>query len=128
MCPEPVPVTVDAHQIQRALVELLLGAAALAPHGSVKLCTSPGRNTVAVARILAEPVEQHLPADLFEPFGDSHVSGGLMLPLSKRLINNQDGRVNVQRHDNRLEFVVELPASNAPLVAVGTLPISAAGP
>jgi nitrogen-specific signal transduction histidine kinase len=66
---------------------------------------------MATGSILMEPVEQRLPEDLFEPFADGRVVRGLMLPLSKRLIENQGGRVSAFRHDKRVEFIIELPAS-----------------
>lgn len=125
LCSEPVPISVDAHQIQRALIDLLLAAATLAPRGSVKLCTNPQRKSMATVRILMEPVEQRLPEDLFEPFAERRVAHGLMLPLSRRLIENQGGRVNVLRRDGGLEFVIELPASKQAAIESIALPASA---
>lgn len=125
LCSQPAPISVDAHQIQRALIELLLAAAALAPRGSVKLSTNPGLNFMATVRILMEPIEQRLPEDLFEPFAEGLVAHGLMLPLSKRLIENQGGRVTALRRDSRLEFVIELPTSKAAAMETRAVPVSA---
>jgi signal transduction histidine kinase len=127
LCVQPVPISVDAHQIQRALIELLLAASTLAPRGSVKLCTSPRRNSMATVRILMEPVEQRLPEDLFEPFAERRVAYGLMLPLSRRLIENQGGGVKALRRDSRLEFVIELPAPKAAAIETAAVPVSADG-
>src|SRR3990172_7657346 len=55
-CPHSVPITVDAHQIQRALIELLLAGSALSSEGSVKLCTAT-HNATATIRLVAAPVD-----------------------------------------------------------------------
>jgi nitrogen-specific signal transduction histidine kinase len=59
-----------------------------------------------------EPVEQRLPRDLFEPFGDDHAPTGLTLPLVKRLVENQGGRITAARDSERLEFVIQLPMTH----------------
>jgi nitrogen-specific signal transduction histidine kinase len=68
-----------------------------------------------------------LPGDLFEPFAEGQVAHGLTLPLAKRLIENQGGQVQALQRDNRLEFVIELPASKPVAVDVAVVPLSPAG-
>jgi len=107
-----VPVAVDAHQLQRALIDLLLAGSSLAAQGPVTLSTAT-QNGTATLRVVAEGVAGELRADLFEPFGVGRVPHGLMLPLVRRLIENQGGKVTAAQHDNRLEFVIELPMSKS---------------
>lgn len=118
-----VPVTVDAHQLQRALIDLLLAGSSLAVQGSVTLSTATQDET-ATLRLVAEGVAKDLPGDLFEPFGVGRVPHGLMLPLVRRLIENQAGRIAATRQDRRLEFVIELPTSKT---AAGPAAIPARG-
>jgi len=125
LCSRSVPITVDVHQIQRALIELLLAGSALSSEGSVKLCTVT-HNATATIRLVAEPVDQGLSGDFFEPFGDGHAAHGLMLPLARRLIENQGGRITGTRDGRRLQFLIELPASNR-AAAAAVLPRAAAG-
>jgi two-component system sensor histidine kinase HydH len=105
-----VPITADAHQLQRALIELLLVGSSLAPQGSMKLSTAT-QNSTATVRLVAEGVAQGLHGDLFEPFGVGDVPCGLTLPLVRRLIENQGGTVMATQQDRRLEFVIDLPTS-----------------
>lgn len=121
-----VPITVDAHQLQRALVDLLLVGSSLAPQGSIKLSTARRKSTARI-RLVAEGVAQCLPGDLFEPFAVSDVPHGLTLPLVRRLIENQGGEVTVTRQDRWLEFVIELPTSNT-AVEAASLPLESGGP
>lgn len=109
LCPSPVPVTVDAHQLQRALIELLLTGSALAPNAPVVVSTAS--NSKTTIRITVGPVERHLPRDLFEPFSADHVPHSLTLPLVKRLIENQGGSVTAVSRDAQLQFLIELPTS-----------------
>ena len=109
---QSVPITVDAHQLQRALIDLLLVGSSLTPQGSVKLSTAT-RDSTATIHLVAEGVAQGLPGDLFEPFGVGDVPHGLTLPLVKRLIENQGGKVAATRQGRRLEFVIELPTPKA---------------
>jgi two-component system sensor histidine kinase HydH len=120
-----VPVTVDAHQLQRALIELLLVGSSLAPQRPLKLSTAM-QNSTATVSLVVEGVAHGLSGDLFEPFGASDVPHGLTLPLVRRLIENQGGKVTATRQDRRLEFVIELPTSET-AVEAAALPLEAAG-
>lgn len=120
-----VPITVDAHQLQRALIDLLLVGSSLAPTGSVKLSTATQKSTATI-RLVAEGVAQGLPEDLFEPFGVGNIPNGLTLPLVRRLIENQGGKVTATQQDRRLEFVIELATSKRAAEAAA-LPLAAAG-
>lgn len=91
-----VPITADAHQLQRALIDLLLVGSSLAPTGSLKLSTA-AQNSTATIRVVAEGVARGLPEDLFEPFGVGNIPHGLTLPLVRRLIENQGGNVTATR-------------------------------
>ena len=113
-----VPVTADAHQVERALIDLLLTASSLAPHGSVTLSTET-RDTVGEITVVVEPFDRTLPDDLFEPFADERIASGLTLAVVERLIENQGGKVCAQMKGRRARFVVELPAGVAGTVRVG---------
>ena len=110
LCSRSVPITVDAHQTQRALIELVLAGAALSPGGSVTLRTATHDSTASIS-LMVEPVDQGLPGDLFEPFNDGRVARGLTLPLVKRLVEHQGGTIKAARHNRHLEFVIEVPTS-----------------
>lgn len=118
-----VPITVDAHQLQRALIDLLLVGSSLAPQGSMKLSTAR-QNSTARIRLVAEGVVQGLPRDLFEPFGVGDIPHGLTLPLVRRLIENQGGEVTATSHDRRIEFAIDLPTSNSAAIETAAVPVS----
>jgi signal transduction histidine kinase len=119
-----VSITVDPHQLQRALIDVLLVGSSLAHQGSMKLSTAT-QNSTATIRLVAEGVAQDLADDLFEPFCVGEVTHGLRLPLVKRLIENQGGKVTATRQDRRLEFVIELATSKT-AVEAAALPLEAA--
>ena len=107
LCSAPISIVADAHQLQRALIELMLAGSALTSHGSVRISTS--RNSAAAVRMSVEPVEEGLARDLFEPFGENHARTGLTLPLVKRLVENQGGRITAAHDGKCLQFIIELP-------------------
>ena len=106
---DSIPITVDAQQLQRALIDLLLAGWSLSRKGSLTLSTAR-HNSTATIRLVAEGVAQNLPGDLFEPFVRD-IPHGLTLPLVRRLIENQGGTVMATQQDRRLEFVIDLPTS-----------------
>ena len=117
LLPTALPITVDAHQVERAVVDLTLAACLLAPQGSLTLSTADC-GAVAEIAVTVGPYERGLPCDLFEPFADhDHVAHGLTLPVVKRLVENQGGTVRAEMTGHRARFVVDLPTSNtaAPL-------------
>ena len=115
LCSAPISIVVDAHQLQRALIELMLAGSALSSAGSVHISTS--RSSAAAVRVNVEPVEERLPRDLFEAFGEDHAPTGLTLPLVKRLVENQGGCITAARDGERLQFVIELPTVKITAVA-----------
>ena len=116
LLPAALPITIDAHQVERAVVDLLLVASSLAPHGSLTLSTDRADGIGAIA-IAIDPVERKLPSDLFEPFAEGHIANGLTLPVAKRLVENQGGTVRAETKGQRARFVIELPISTAATAA-----------
>ena len=120
---ETLPVMVDANQMERAIVELVLAASSLAPRGSLTLSTDK-RGTTAEIAVGIEPFDRRLPSDLFEPFAESSIANGLTLPVVRRFVENQGGTVRAETAGRRARFLIELPLSTAAATSPLTQPAS----
>ena len=115
--PAPLPVTVDRHQVERAVVELLLVASSQAREGGLTVSTAR-RGRLAEIAVHVAPFEGRLSGDVFEPFADNDLADGLTLSVVKRLVENQAGSVDATVVDRCLRFVIALPSSRT--AATGT--------
>ena len=102
-------VRVDADQVQRALLSILLACAPSLRDGRVVLTI---RHAGDVARLtLGFEGKGSPPAawDVFEPFPTAAHGDGLALATARRLIENQHGTVVAEVAGNRLRCVISLP-------------------
>ena len=106
-------VWVDAEQLQRALLSILLACAPSLRDGHI---------TVTIEHVgdvgyltLEFDGRPSLPAawDAFEPFSTVSQGDGLALATARRLIENQHGMVRPQIVDGRLHCVISLPVAGA---------------
>jgi signal transduction histidine kinase len=104
-------VEVDADQVERALLNILLDKAVVPRHACIRLGVDhPDR----VARIVvASPAAASSPngsvADVFEPFSGPDPTAGLALATARRLIENQRGTIRAEGGSDSLRYVIELP-------------------
>jgi signal transduction histidine kinase len=109
----PIVVEVDPEQLQRAMVNIMLEAAALG-HGA-RLQVSVERDE-GEAQVDFEADGVDVPADsvsqLFEPYSSADSRRGLALATARRLIENQGGSVEASVAANTLRCTVRLPISD----------------
>ena len=107
---EVLHVKVDVDQVKRALLNLLLDQRIV--HRDVGIVITEDYRK-RVARILVVPGEPPRAdqdvTDLFEPFPGSDPGAGLALAMTRRLIENQGGRIFANHSPGTFEYVVELP-------------------
>jgi len=105
---------IDADQVERALLSILLDEVAVPRHAHVGVAIDhPDR----VARII---ISSPFPAsgasrvvtDMFEPFSESVSGNGLALATSRRLIENQQGTIRAELRPGCLDYVIELPMAH----------------
>jgi signal transduction histidine kinase len=112
----PVVVAVDAAQLQRALVTVLLeGPAAL---GARRIGLGVGTQA-GQAAITIDMLDSSRPGPvgtLFEPFSDARVGHGLALALARRLVENQGGSVHVDGSAGGVRIVLSLAGTRPPAV------------
>ena len=114
-------VCVDAEQVQRALLSILVTCAPSLRDGRVVLTTQQlggiGQLTIEFDGATSWPVRW----DLFEPFppaGHSH-GDGLALATARRLIENQHGTVRSEIAAGRLRCVMSLPLAQTTATTSG---------
>lgn len=102
----------DAEQIQRAVLNLILGATSELRdiHVDLHLLESAGKPAVMIRIPDAERVLTA--ADVFEPFPPSAGAHGLALATARRLVENQHGRLHAETVAGALEFLMELPPAS----------------
>jgi signal transduction histidine kinase len=112
-----VTVHVDAEQVQRALLNIMLVSASSLREGHIIL-TIDGRSEVARITIELDGATT-LPAagEIFEPFRTSGPGHGLALATAARLIENQRGAVRAAHVNGRLRYVIDLPVVTQESVA-----------
>jgi len=107
-------IVADSAQIQQVILNLLLNAVHAIPEtGTISVTTTPhsaGSIRIAVSDtgkgIEGEEIEK-----IFQPFFTTKAKGtGLGLSICKRLIEQQNGKINVARNpEGGLLFTVDLP-------------------
>ena len=111
LSPSPIMVTADSDQVERAIVELLITASALAPRECPTLSTIRTVSGTAEIHVLVNGLTHRVPEDVFETFDDRCCANALMLPLIRRLLENQGGTVSASTHDTDLDVIIALPRS-----------------
>lgn len=106
-------VYVDAEQVQRALLTVLLACAPSLRNGRVLLAIQQidaiGQLTLEFEGTPSAPAAW----DVFEPFPTAAHGHGLALATARRLIENQHGTVRTEVVDGRLHCVISVPAATA---------------
>lgn len=113
LSPHSTFATVDDEQVERSLVELLTTASELALDGSIGLSTAATADGTIEIRVCVHGLEHRISDDLFETFDDRHVAHTLMLPLVRRLIEQQGGTIAAVSDNSDLHVTVAFPASAA---------------
>lgn len=109
-----IVVAADADQVERAIVELLVTASALAPRERPTLSTLHADGGTAEMRLLVHGLTHRVPENVFESFADDGCCvSALMLPLVRRLLESQGGAVTASTSDTELDVVIALPRSSA---------------
>jgi signal transduction histidine kinase len=123
--PEPIPVSMDAHQIQQVLINLVQNAAdSIGREGTVSLRVRTGLDRLSRT---AEPVVVFEVADtgkgippeieqqIFDPFFSTKDGGtGLGLPIAARIAEKHGGSIHFQSQSGRgTTFCLTLPRSTS---------------
>ncbi|MEK6776767.1 MAG: ATP-binding protein [bacterium] len=118
-CDEKIPkVNVDEKQIQQVLVNLGLNAIQAMPQGGVLMYTSKMRktdNNKELVEIQVKDTGKGIPSEhmskIFVPFFTTHHTGtGLGLPISKKIVQQHKGRIEVKTtQDKGTCFTILLP-------------------
>lgn len=119
-----VTVCVDAEQVQRALLSILLACAPSLRDGRVVLTTQQLGETGQLTLEFDGTTSATFRWDLFEPFPPTvHSHGdGLALATARRLIENQRGTVRSEIVAGRLRCVMSLPLATTPPGEAATCP------
>lgn len=102
-------VRVDAQQVERALLIIILGRPTSLRDGCVVIGI---RKLGDVGQVILEFDGAASPpslGELFEPFAATSRSHGLALATARRLVENQQGTVRAEIVDARLRYVIDLP-------------------
>lgn len=116
---DPVVVPVDAAQLQRALVMLLLEGPAATGARRVRLDVGGGQGQAVLTIDMQEGSGSSRIDSLFEPFADARVGHGLRLALARRLVENQGGSVRTAWHAGGVRVAISLAGTESP---AGTAP------
>ena len=110
---EALMVHVDAEQVQRALLNIMLVSAPTLRNGQI-LLTIQGCGGTGRIMIELQGTTTLVPAgELFEPFRTSGPGQGLALATAARLIGNQGGVVRADMPDGIFRYVIDLPITRA---------------
>lgn len=108
--PQPQFVTLDAGQLLRALLNLLLDPFAPGRSGMLRLSLDSSETTARICvDVPGVPHAKQLAGGLFDPFPQQGNGHGLSLAVAHRLIENQGGGVRAEAHEGRLRYVIDLP-------------------
>jgi len=111
----PVKATVDAFQLERALVNFICNAIDASGTGqAINILLSHGQDYIAIriqdhgAGMDRETIE-----NMFTPFYSNKNNGtGLGMPIAKKIIEGHEGTINIDSHPGRgTEVLIRLPGS-----------------
>lgn len=111
-CPAPPFAAADADHVQRAVLNLILGATSGLRDMRVDLhVLQTAFGPTLTIRIPGAEAAMAV-ADVFEPFPPSGGANGLALATARRLVENQHGSLRAVTAAGALEFVMELPPAS----------------
>ena len=106
-------VCVDAEQVQRALLNIMLVSAPALRDGRMVLRIEHTGNTARVTIQLEGATTLPPAGEIFEPFRMSGPGSGLGLATAARLLANQRGSSQADVVDGRLRYVIHLPVAES---------------
>lgn len=105
----PVTADIDAEQVQRALLAIMLADTPSLRDGHISITIGSREDTAQITVDLEGVTSVPVVGDLFEAFPTSACRHGLALATAARLINNQHGAVKADIIDDGLRYLIELP-------------------
>lgn len=109
----PVTVNVDAEQVQRALLGIMLADTPSLRDGHIRIAIADRGHAAQVTVDLEGLTSVPVVGDLFEAFPTTACGHGLALATAERLISNQHGAVKADIVDGRLRYLIDLPLVTA---------------
>lgn len=106
-------VYVDAEQVQRALLNIMLVSAPTLREGRMALTLEHAGDTARITIKLEGAITLPPAGEIFEPFRMSGPGSGLGLATAARLIANQRGTAEADVADGRLLYVIHLPVADS---------------
>jgi len=122
-----LPVCVDAEQVQRALLSVLLACAPSLRDGRVVLTIHQAGDTGQITLEFEGGIPPPAAWDVFEPFPTAAHGHSLALATARRLIENQRGTVRAEVVDGRLCCVVSLRMAKTTPGDTATRPLETTG-
>ena len=112
-----VTADVDAEQVQRALLGIMLADTPALRDGHISITMANRGDAAQIAVELEGVTSVAAVSDLFEAFPATACGHGLALATAERLIANQHGAVKAEVIDGGVRFVIDLPLAQASRVA-----------
>lgn len=112
-----VTADVDAEQVQRALLGIMLADTPALRDGHISITMANRGDAAQIAVELEGLTSVPAVSDLFEAFPATACGHGLALATAERLIANQHGAVKAEVIDGGVRFVIDLPLAQASRVA-----------
>ena len=109
----PVTVNVDAEQVQRALLGIMLADNPALRDGHIAIAIADRGHVAQVTVDLEGLTSMPVVGDLFEAFPTTACGHGLALATAERLISNQHGAVKADIVDGGLRYLIDLPLVTA---------------
>ena len=108
---------VDAEQVQRALLGIMLADTPPLRNGHIGIALANHGDTAQIAVDLEGLISVPVVGDLFEAFPATACGHGLALATAERLITNQHGAVKAEVIDGGVRYVIDLPLAHASRLA-----------
>ncbi len=122
-------VYVDAHQVERAVLSLVLDETAVPLGAIVRIAVEESTPTARI--IMSRSVAALEPAvdfnGMFEPFQSPSQNSGFALATARRLVENQGGTILAGVATGRLEYVIDLPLAFQPAGVSSLQPVNRTG-
>jgi signal transduction histidine kinase len=110
---DPVHATVDAFQLERALVNIICNADDASGRGQdINILLSQGQDDIAIRiRDHGAGMDRETIENMFTPIDSKKNNGtGLGMPIAKKIIEGHEGTLTVESHPGRgTEVLIRLP-------------------